>query len=84
LKFVERCTKGDTKPHECCPKRATLIAEKVDTAGRHVRQIVEKLTEWAVTFGRSNCARGIARPSSNESESAGLRFAIGGTNNARR
>ena len=22
-----------------CPKRATLIAEKVDTAGRHVRQI---------------------------------------------
>jgi hypothetical protein len=22
-----------------CPKRATLIAEKVDTAGRHVRQV---------------------------------------------
>jgi len=22
-----------------CPKRATLVAEKVDTAGRHVRQI---------------------------------------------
>ncbi|GEM_PF-2091482 len=32
-RYVSLCRARD------CPKRATLIAEKVDTAGRHVRQI---------------------------------------------
>jgi hypothetical protein len=36
---IHRC--GYVSPCKArgCPKRATLIAEKVDVAGRHVRQI---------------------------------------------
>ncbi len=36
---IHRC--GYVSPCKArgCPKRATLIAEKVDAAGRHVRQI---------------------------------------------
>jgi hypothetical protein len=32
-KYISKCK----KPH--CPQRVTLIAEKLDGAGRHVRQI---------------------------------------------
>lgn len=41
-----------------CPKRATLIAEKVDVAGRHVRQIELCLAHCEVVIERER-ARGL-------------------------
>jgi hypothetical protein len=36
---INRCGYVSQCKARGCPKRATLIAEKVDTAGRHVRQV---------------------------------------------
>jgi hypothetical protein len=41
-----------------CPKRATLVAEKVDTAGRHVRQIELCLVHCEIVIEREH-ARGL-------------------------
>ena len=55
--YVSRCKARG------CPRRATLIAEKVDTAGRHVRQIelcplhCEIVIERERTRGLEICAR---------------------------
>jgi hypothetical protein len=60
---IHRC--GYVSPCKArgCPKPATLIAEKVDTAGRHVRQIelcplhCEIVIERERTRGLEICAR---------------------------
>jgi len=45
-------------PGSGCPKRATLIAEKVDAAGRHVRQIELCARHWDIVIERER-ARGL-------------------------
>ena len=61
---IHRCGYVSQCKARGCAKRATLVAEKVDGAGRH-------------TFARSNCARGTATSSSSASVRADLRSVIG-------
>jgi hypothetical protein len=51
-KYVSQCRARS------CLKRATLIAEKVDTAGRHIRQIELCLLHCEVVIEREQ-ARGL-------------------------
>jgi hypothetical protein len=55
---IHRC--GYVSPCKArgCPKRATLIAEKVDTAGRHVRQIELCALHCEIVIAREQ-ARGL-------------------------
>jgi hypothetical protein len=67
---IHRCKYVSQCKARSCLTRATLIAEKVDTA--------------AVTFAKSNCVCCSAKSSLSASERAGLRLGTDATNSARR
>jgi hypothetical protein len=55
---IHRCKYVSQCKARSCLKRATLVAEKVDTAGRHVRQIELCLRHCELVIDRER-ARGL-------------------------
>ncbi len=56
---IHRCKYVSQCKARSCLKRATLVAEKVDTAGRHVRQIELCASHCQIVIERER-ARGLA------------------------
>jgi hypothetical protein len=54
---IHRCKYVSHCKARGCPRRATLVAEKVDTAGRHLRQIELCAPHCEIVIARERASR---------------------------